>query len=179
VPGAIVDGGERKVVTNNQGRALVTGLNGVNSRVQVTLDELIDVHLQAPPSTVEFHGRPGRVQTIAYPLTPTSEAALRIVSWKSGRLIGLSAVRVALISADGKTASASTEFDGSVHFDALRAGRYRVELDAEQSSRLRMRLKHALEFEVRADQGTLDDMTAEVVFDPAPARIAANGDNQR
>lgn len=174
VSGAVVEGGQRKVVTDHDGRALVTGLTGVNSRVQVTLDELVDVHLQAPPGTVEFPGRPGRVQKIAYPLTPTSEAVARVVAWRNGRLVGLSAVRVRLKAGDGKLTEGSTEFDGSVHFDALKAGQYQLELEPEQAARLRMRLKRPVHFTVRIGGGELDDLEAEVVFDPAPMQVATS-----
>lgn len=167
VEGVSVSGGEQPVTTTINGRAFITGM-GVTptSRVQVGLDGVDNPYVQAPPQTVEFAPRIGAVAQVLYPLTPTGEVMARVLfAQPDGALVGLSAVRVLVIREDGEPVEGVTEFDGSVAFEALPAGTYRLELDPEQAERLRMRLKNPVGFTVAPDGGFVADVNAEVVFE--------------
>jgi len=168
VPGVVVSGGEKPVTTTLNGQAFVTGVGSAPvTQVQVNLDEVDNPYLQAPPHAVEFEPRAGNVLVIPYPLTPTGEVMARIMyKQDDGRTVGLSAVQVIVTrEGGGPPVTGSTEFDGSVDFESLPAGTYRLELDAEQARRLHMRLKKPVTFTVSPDGGYLADIKAEVAFD--------------
>lgn len=167
VGGVSVSGSEQPVTTTLNGRAFITGM-GVTptARVQVGLEGVDNPYLQAPPATVEFAPRMGGVARVLYPLTPTGEVMARILyAQPDGRLVGLSAVHIRVIREGGEPVEGTTEFDGSVAFEALPAGTYRLELDPDQAKRLRMRLTSPVSFTVSPDGGFLADVQAEVVFD--------------
>ena len=108
----------------------------------------------------------GGVARVFYPLTPTGEVMARILYVQpDGRLVGLSAVHVRIAREGGEPVEGTTEFDGSVAFEALPAGTYRLELDPDQARRLHMRLKSPVSFTVSPDGGYLADVEAQVVFD--------------
>ena len=96
----------------------------------------------------------------------TGEVMARILYVQpDGRLVGLSAVHVRIAREGGEPVEGTTEFDGSVAFEALPAGTYRLELDPDQARRLHMRLKSPVSFTVSPDGGYLADVEAQVVFD--------------
>jgi hypothetical protein len=168
VPGVVVSGGEKPVTTTINGQAFVTGIGAAPvAQVQVNLDEVDNPYLQAPPHAVEFQPRAGNVLVIPYPLTPTGEVMARIMyKQDDGRMVGLSAVQVIVTrESGGPPVTGSTEFDGSVDFENLPAGTWRLELDPEQARRLHMSLKKPVTFTVSPDGGYLADIKAEVVFD--------------
>ena len=170
VPNVRIEGGERLIRTDAEGRAYITGFgaNGM-ARLQIGLSETDDPSVKTPPTTVEFSPRPGGVTEIEYPMRSTSEVMVHIKLRRPGApAVGLSAARVRLIDAKGVVTEGVTEFDGSVSFQDLPAGPYRLELDAEQAKRLRMRLVSPVVVTIRPDGGFTPDVTAEVVFDPRP-----------
>ena len=170
VPNVRIEGGERLIRTDAEGRAYITGFgaNGM-ARLQIGLSETDDPSVKTPPTTVEFSPRPGGVTEIEYPMRSTSEVMVHIKLRRPGApAVGLSAARVRLIDAKGVVTEGVTEFDGSVSFQDLPAGPYRLELDAEQAKRLRMRLVSPVAVTIRPDGGFTPDVTAEVVFDPRP-----------
>jgi hypothetical protein len=167
VSGVSVSGAEHPVTTTMNGRAFITGM-GVTptARVQVGLEEIDNPFVQSPPHTVEFAPRMGGVARVYYPLVPTGEVMARILYVQpDGRRVGLSAVYVRIIREGAEPVEGTTEFDGSIAFDALPAGTYWLELDPEQAKRLRMRLKSPVSFTVEPDGGYLADVQAEVVFE--------------
>ena len=170
VPDATIDGGEKRATSDAKGHALITGVGtGPSGRLQVGLDAIEDPYVQSPPHTITFAPRPGLVIKAPYPLTSSSEIIIHVLLQRDNTKVGLSAVRVRLTPIKGGAqAETTTEFDGSAGFDALRPGTYRLELDPEQSKRLRMRLTEPLEVVAPADGGPLPDRTVFVVFDPAP-----------
>lgn len=167
VSNIVVSNGRNNATTGADGRALVTGLGyGATARLQLDLDGIDNPYVTSPPQTVEFMPRAGVVTRVLYPLKTVGEVLARVQFRDAGgRMTGLSAVRVQAVGGRGKPVEASTEFDGSVVFERLAAGRYRFELDAEQASRLGMRLTAPVEFEVPADGGFVSDVVATVVFD--------------
>jgi hypothetical protein len=81
------------------------------------------------------------------------------------RKTGLSAVMLRAVGGNGETREGLTEYDGSFLFDALRPGRYRLELDESQAKRLNMRLEAPAEFMIPAGGGPVPDVQAMVRFD--------------
>ena len=167
VSGVSINAGVGSLLTNDKGQAFVTGLGYAPVvRVQAGLDEVDLPYVTSPPATIEFTPRAGRVVKMLYPLKPQGELLARLVfKQPGGRLVGLSAVRLRAVRADGKMIEASTEYDGTVVFDRLEAGNYRIEIEPEQAARLRMSLATQLNFVVPPDGGVLPDIKSEVVFE--------------
>lgn len=167
VPGVGIDGGPNRVVTDDQGRALVTGLNyGSVAQVRTSLDDVALDDVAAPASVIEFAPRAGTTTVAMFPIQPKGSIMLHVMLRRSGgRLIGLSAAQVRAVDTNGKVVEGTTEFDGSILFDTLRAGTYRFELDPVQAKRLNMRLEAPITFHVDTDGGVLPDVQAVVVFD--------------
>lgn len=173
VPGISVGAGKAPATTTINGRAFVTGL-GVSptTRVVMGLDDLENPFLKTPPHAIEFSPRMGGVARVMYPLTPTGEVMAKLLfKGADGKMVGLSAVHVVLRRQGAEPIEGTTEFDGSVAFEGLPVGTYRMELDPEQAARLRMRLRQSVTFTVAPDGGYLADVGAEVVFD-TPAENA-------
>ncbi len=170
VPNVSLEGGERLIRTDADGRAYITGFGAAGvARLQVGLSDIENPLVKAPPTTVEFSPRPGGVTEIEYPLRPTSEVMVNIrLRRPDAQAVGLSAARVRLVDAKGASTEGVTEFDGSVSFQDLPSGAYRLELDTEQARRLRMRLVNPVVITIKPDGGFTPDVNAEVVFDPRP-----------
>ncbi|MDB5424184.1 MAG: hypothetical protein JWQ29_1600 [Phenylobacterium sp.] len=168
VPNVALEGGERLMRTDADGRAHITGFGaGGAARLQVGLADIENPAVKAPPTTIEFSPRPGGVTEIEYPMRPTGEVMVNIkLRRPDAQLVGLSAARVRLIDAKGVAVEGVTEFDGSVSFQDLPAGTYRLELDPEQAKRLRMRLTAPVTITMKPDGGFTPDVTAEVLFEP-------------
>jgi hypothetical protein len=176
VSGVTIDGGEHKGTTNAKGQALVTGVGSApTGRIQIGLDQIDDPFVVAPSHTVSFNPRPGKIIHVPYPMTAASELIAHVMLRQEGRLVGLSAVRVRLIKKGAPPIEGSTEFDGTVGFEALGPGVYSFELDTEQAERLHMRLVKPTTIVVPNQGGALPDLNAEVIFDrPAPPPEAAD-----
>lgn len=170
VANVVVEGGERPIATDPQGRAFVTGLGAApTARLNVSLDRLDNPSMKSPPTAIEVHPRPGSVTDIEFPMQPTSEIIVRIVLRRpDGAKVGLSAVRVRLVAAGGRQVEANTEFDGSASFEDLTPGVYRLELDPDQAKRLRMHIVTPLTVTIGGDGAFIPDATAEVAFEPRP-----------
>jgi len=170
VRNVVLDGGERQMRTDAEGRAYVTGFGlGPTARLQVGLSDIEDPAMKTPPTTIEFSPRAGGVTEINYPMRPTGEVMVTIkLRRPDAQAVGLSAARVQLVDAKGFAVEGVTEFDGSVSFQDLPAGTYRLALDPEQSKRLRMRLTAPVSITIAPDGHFTPDVTAEVVFEPRP-----------
>jgi hypothetical protein len=166
----VVEGGERPVATDAQGRAFISGLGAApTARLNVSLERLDNPNMKTPPTAIELRPRPGSVTDIEFPMQPTSEIMIRIVLRRpDGAKVGISGVRVRLVAEDGRTVDANTEFDGSASFQELTPGRYRLELDPDQANRLRMSLVTPLTVTIKGDGAFVPDATAEVAFAPRP-----------
>ena len=81
-------------------------------------------------------------------------------------LVSLSATRLRLIDEKGVAIEGVTEFDGSVNFQDLPAGTYRLELDKDQAARLRMRLLAPVSVTIKPDGSITPDASAQVEFEP-------------
>ena len=167
VAGVSIDGGIQRVLTDAKGRALVTGLSyGSMAQVRTGIDETTLDDVSTPPSIIEFAPRAGTTAVALYPIQPKGSIMLHIMLRRpTGRLVGLSAVRLRAVHDDGKYVAGTTEYDGSVLLDTLHAGRYTLMLDPDQSKRLNMRLEAPIIFRVDTDGGMLPDVQAVVLFD--------------
>jgi len=167
VEGVSVSGGPKPATTTANGRAFITGLGASpTGRVEVGMDDVDNPFVTSPPHTVEFSPRMGSVAKIMYPLTPTGEVMAKVMfKPENGPPVGLSAVRVVITREGSEPIEGITEFDGSVAFQSLPVGTYRLELDLEQAERLHMRLRRSVTFTVAPEGGFLADINAEVIFD--------------
>lgn len=167
VKNVTLEGAERKVTTDAKGQAFIPSVGaGPTTRLVVGLDQVENASVQTPPTTLELRPRPGAMIEVNYPMRPTGDLLVRLMLRRpDGRLVGLSAARLRLVGKDGKAIEAGTEYDGSAVFAGVPIGTYKVELDAEQAQRLRMRLAKDLEVEVKSDSGFGGDVEAEVVFE--------------
>ncbi|MBS0362849.1 MAG: hypothetical protein JSR98_15845, partial [Proteobacteria bacterium] len=167
VAGITLEGGELKATTDAQGRAYISGFGAApTARLLVGLNDTANVGVKAPPTVVEFTPRPGGVAEIEYPLRPTGEVMVNVRLRRPDQPpIGLSATRVRLVDEKGAAIDGVTEFDGSVNFQDLPAGTYRLELDKEQASRLRMRLTAPVTILIKPDGSITPDVTAQIEFE--------------
>ncbi len=169
VAGLAIDGGAKRLSTDENGQVLVTGLGyAATARVQTNLDDVDLPYVTSPPSIIEFTPRAGRVVTVYYPLRPQGEVLARLLFRQpGGKLVGLSAVRLRAIRAEGGLIESATEYDGSTVFGNLQAGNYTLELDPEQAARLKMRLSAPIRFVVKPEGGVLPDIKGMIEFDRA------------
>jgi hypothetical protein len=168
VPNVLVEGGDRPAITGADGRAFVTGLGTAPvARVTVGVDRIENAMVKTPPTAIEFSPRPGAVTVVEYPIQPTGEVVVKVMLARpDGGHVGLSAVQVQLVNDRGGVVDAITEFDGSVVFQDLPIGHYRLQLAPEQSARLRMRLLQQAAFVVHGNGEATPDVTVEVAFQP-------------
>jgi hypothetical protein len=165
VPGVAIEGIERKVVTGPDGRAFVTGLgDSVSGRIKANIEGSEAFFVNSPPQDIEFSPRAGDVILIPYPLAPVSEVMAHVrLRQEDGKMIGISGVRVRLVSESREPIETATEFDGSAIFSDVRPGTYRFELDPDQAARLKMRLAAPVAVTVGED-GMVKDVAVEVIF---------------
>jgi hypothetical protein len=175
-PGVAIQSGTVTVATDKSGQAYVTGLGAAPvARMAVNLDALQDTTFVTPPTTLETSPRPGSVTRFSYPIQPTGGVTVIIeLVREDGKKVGLSSVKVDLVSDHGKTVEQVTEFDGSAVFDQVPLGTYRLQLEPNQARQLRMHLTSAPTMVIRSDSFT-PDVHAQVVFDPPPADAPAAG----
>lgn len=175
VPNVLVQGGgQSQSVTGANGGVFISGL-GVSptARLAVSLEKVDNPSLKTPPSNLQVSPRPGSVARIDYPMQPTGEVMVKLLLVRDdGKRVGLSSVRVQLISQKGQTAELSTEFDGSAIFSDLPAGTYQIQLDPKQAAQLRMHIDQQPQVTIKGDGSFTPDVTAEVKFD-SPAVTAA------
>lgn len=166
LPGVTMNGADgRDVVTDARGQALVTGLGyGSLAQVRTNLDNVALDNVAGPPPVIEFTPRAGTVAVVSYPLQAKGEVMVSIVVQRGEKRVGLSAVMLRIIGDNGEEREAQTEYDGSVLFDAVRPGQYRVELVDQQARRLNMRLAQPVVFTIGADGGAAPDVQGLVVF---------------
>jgi hypothetical protein len=161
-----LEGAETRTTTGPDGRAFITGLGaGPTARLLVGLDNVDNTSVVAPPSTIQFSPRPGSFTRVRYPMKPTGDVMVRVMLRRNdGKLVGLAAAQVRLVGDNGHIGEAGTEFDGSAIFQGLPVGNYKLELDPEQSQRLRMQLVMPLSVTIKGDGGLVPDGQAEVQF---------------
>lgn len=168
VSGVTLEGGDLHGRTDAEGRAYLSGFGaGPTARLLVGIGEIDNQALKTPPTVIEFSPRPGGVTPIEYPMRPTGEVMVNVKLRRPDQQpVGLSATRVRLVDERGVVVEGVTEFDGSVNFQDLPAGSYRLELDKEQAARLRMRLTAPVSVTIRPDGSFTPDAAAEVEFEP-------------
>ena len=165
VSGIELQGAGRKLMTDKDGRAFVTGLGESSSAsLRADISNADTGFIASPPQTIMFAPRAGHVATVYYPLVPTSELAVKLdFRQQDGTMIGLSAVRLRLVPQSGPAMEGVTEFDGTVVFDAVKPGTYRLELDPVQAGRLGMRLTAPMTVRIGAD-GSSQRLGGEIAF---------------
>jgi hypothetical protein len=168
VPNVGLEGGELRATTDAEGRAYLSGFGaGPTARLLVGLAGIENQSVRTPPTVIEFSPRPGGVTSIEYPMRPTGEVMVNIKLRRPDQPpVGLSATRLRLVDDKGMTFDAVTEFDGSANFQDVPVGTYRLELDKEQATRLRMRLTAPATVTIRPDGSSTPDVSAEVIFEP-------------
>jgi hypothetical protein len=138
--------------------------------VLVSIAGIENQSVRTPPTVVEFAPRPGGVAEIEYPIRPTGEVMVGIRLRRPGQpSVALSATRLRMVDDKGEAFEGVTEFDGSVNFQDLPAGTYRLELDKDQASRLRMHLVAPVSVTIKPDGSITPDVAAEVEFEPRTA----------
>ena len=170
VSGVMLESGLQQARTGPDGRAYLSGLGAASTaRVQVDLSGLENSAVKTPPTIIELTPHPGGVTVVEYPVRPTGEVMINLkLRRPDGQSVGLSATRVRVVDQRGVATEGVTEFDGSVSFQDLPAGDYRMELDADQATRLRMRLTDPVRFTIRPDGSLTPDVTGQVEFTPRP-----------
>lgn len=164
LPGVEITGGERTGMTDRNGRAIATGFGSApTAQLQVNTESIEQAYVADAPSTVRLAPRPGHVVRIPYAIIPIGELYARVTVQQGGRAVGISALRLRLVRQSVEPMTATTEYDGSAVFSAVRPGTYTLELDPEQAERLRMRLKEAMTVTVGVDETI--SIEAEVVFE--------------
>lgn len=163
-----LEGGDRKVKTDAEGRAFITGFGaGPTARLLVSISEVENQAIKTPPTVIEFVPRPGGVTEIEYPIRPTGDVMVNVKLRRPGQPpVGLSATRLRLVDAKGVAVEGVTEFDGSANFQDLPAGTYHLELDKDQAARLRMHLLAPVTVTIKPDGSITPDASAEVEFEP-------------
>ncbi|MBU6394873.1 MAG: hypothetical protein KGQ75_09900 [Sphingomonadales bacterium] len=166
VPDIGIEGAGKRATTDSNGHAFVTGLgDGRSGRLRVDTSKIDTTFFATPPQFVGYNARAGDVLRIPYPLVPTSELVFRLQLRRAdGKLAGIAAVKVWLVSEKGERVFGSTEFDGAVMFESVKPGRYHLELDADQAKRLHMHLVRPVEVEV-ATHGRAMTNLAEIEFE--------------
>lgn len=167
VPGVVAIGNAgEEITTDAKGRALVTGLGySAVAQVQTNLDNVQLDNVAGPPPIVEFAPRQGSVAVINYPIQAKGEVMVTISVHRGDRKVGLSAVMLRAVGDNGEVREGRTEYDGSFLFEALRPGRYRLELEEAQARRLNMRIEGPVAFTIGGQGGPAPDIQAMVRFD--------------
>jgi len=166
VEGVRLGGGDFPTLTDAQGQAFVTGLgNGASGVLRTDTAGLDLFFMTSPPQNVTFAPRAGQVLAIPYPFVSASEVVVSLLTEQAdGRMMGLAAVRFVLVDEQGRELNSATEFDGRAVFESVRPGRYRVLLDPEQASRLRMSLQQPVELLVTSE-GRVVNARGVIVFE--------------
>ena len=165
MPGVVFTGGERSVTTDAQGRAWITGLGeGPTARLHANSANIDAFFVDSPPQEIELTPRAGTVLAVAYPFAPVSDVFARVLTDDaSGRHVALSAVRVQLVAENKPPITGTTQFDGTVIFESVPPGSYRLELDPDQATRLGMKLLDLPQVTV-SDGGVPPEIEANVRF---------------
>ena len=142
--------------TGADGMARLRGLgSGRAVSVQVDRSSLPDITLAPLVEGVEIVPRPGRVQSIDFPVVELSEVEGTVSIAQDGRTRSVSGVRLELRNAEGKiVSSAKSEIDGYYFFEQVLPGQFTVALDAAQAKRLGICLQEDVAITVE-EQGSV------------------------
>lgn len=107
--------------------------------VQVDTSTLPDIDLAPVSQGIEIVPRPGRIHSADFPIVALSEVDGTVTFRQDGKQRGVSGVRLQLRNAQGTiVAYARTEIEGYYFFERVLPGSYTIELDPEQSERLKL-----------------------------------------
>lgn len=176
LPGLIVQGGRLPQKTDADGHVLVTGLgDGAYAQASIDMASLDDPYLIPTAPAVKVVPRPGRVASVAYPVTVSGEVELHVAFERAGQNTrGISALHLELVGADGKVAAAgSSEYDGTLLIDTIKPGTYQVRIEPAQAERLKMALTRPVTVTIQASGGFAGKITVPVTS-REPAAAEAN-----
>ena len=166
VAGLPLESQGRMVTTDARGAALLTGL-GVDSgaRIRVLSDALDEAYTVPPADAVQINARPGRVTQIFYGLKPVGEVQMRLTLHKSGgERTGVAGLIVQLVTGDTLVRSEQrSEYDGTLFFEKLPPGDYRVRIEPSQAKRLNLALGGQTTITVPLAGGYVGNIETEVV----------------
>lgn len=137
--GFTVNGSDRQgVYSDGQGEAVLFGLTpNVHTDVALDLATLEDAQWQPVQPGVRIVPRPGKVQSIDFPVALTAEidGTVYLLDGKNKR--GIGNARLQLVDTAGKVVGETkTSSDGYYIVSGIRPGRYQLRIDAEQLSSL-------------------------------------------
>jgi len=161
VVGLPIASSARRVVTDADGHAIVTGLgDGNQTRVEADPAALDDPFVSVSDAVRRFTPRPGRVAVTHYAFTKSGEVTLKAMFLAAGNSRGLSALSLRLVDAGGKDVAAGrTEFDGSLFLEGLKPGRYGVAIDKGQAERLHLTLRDPVEVVIPSAGGYIGEVS--------------------
>ncbi|RYE03756.1 MAG: hypothetical protein EOP61_03355 [Sphingomonadales bacterium] len=138
VPGVVLTGGERSVITDARGRAFVNGLGDTSTAMIHADSRAIDAfYVDSPPQDIELSARPGKIAAVVYPFRPVNEVIARLsLTRPDGRRVGVAAVRLMLVRDGAPPILASSELQlhmrlkapVTVTVDALAAAQVSAEI---------------------------------------------------
>ncbi|MFZ9396402.1 MAG: hypothetical protein ACO25F_10130 [Erythrobacter sp.] len=126
--------------TDTAGIARVGGLGtGREVAIQIDRASLPDISLAPAKPGIELVPRPGRLHAVDYPVVALSEVEGTASFVSDGATKGVSGVRLSLTEVGGKLVGVvRTELDGYFFFEQVPPGRYRLTIDPDQVSRLKL-----------------------------------------
>jgi len=171
VPNLLVSGGRDTVVTNAEGRTLVTGLSdAVRGHIRFDASELDDPYVVGPAPSLRLMPHAGRTIVLPYAMTATAEVELSALTQGSGSAKGrpLAALSIELIDATGKVAHGGrTEYDGTLLLQQVRPGSYHIRIEPDQAARLGLRLHGTPRLDISPKGGLLSQKLT-VTFNGRP-----------
>lgn len=140
---------------------------GLNSDKFQNIDWILPYH------SISVYIEPNQIRLIELPVSVKSEAGGKVYSSVKGVLKGQERILVCYLNSKNQViARTLTEADGSYTYFGLKPGRYRVQLDPDQSKRLKMRSKpESIPFVIYPKKdGMFIDSLNLILENPLPAK---------
>lgn len=143
VEGVTFVSGSEEHRTDAAGRAFIANLgDGVRTSVRVDSDSMPDIALAPARPGIELVARPGRIHTSDFAIVTLSDIEGTAYFRTATGTRAVSRLQLRLLRADGSLAArARSESDGFFLFERLPAGEYRLELDPQQATSLKIQLE--------------------------------------
>jgi hypothetical protein len=142
-------------------------LIGLNSDRFQNIDWVLPYH------NISVYIEPNQLRLIELPVTVKSEAGGKVLAWVKGVLTGQERIIVNYLNSRNQVVARTlSEADGTYTYFGLKPGRYKVQLDPEQSRRLKMSSKPgSIPFVIYPKKdGTYIDSLNLLLVDPPPAK---------
>lgn len=143
VEGVTFLSGTNESRTDAQGRAFIPALgDGARASIRVDSDSMPDIALAPSRPGFELVPRPGRIHTSDFAIVTLSDIEGTAYFRAESGTRAVSRLQLRLLRPDGSLAArARSESDGFFLFERLPAGTYRLELDPQQATTLKIRLE--------------------------------------